>query len=132
MEVSRRSMKIMVSGVDSENRRLVLHCCEHKVPHVPAFSSLSRVRELHDKTTWEQKLQMLQRYKETHNGNTNVRDGYRDPDSGFNLGQWVSNMRRLKIAGKLDAAKERDLITMDFVWGRSLQQRWDDMYQILL
>ena len=132
MEVSRRSMKIMVSGVDSENRRLVLHCCEHKVPHVPAFSSLSRVRELHDKTTWEQKLQMLQRYKETHKGNTNVRDGYRDPDSGFNLGQWVSNMRRLKIAGKLDAAKERDLITMDFVWGRSLQQRWDDMYQILL
>jgi hypothetical protein len=62
--------------------------------------------------TWQKRYSALLQFK-SRTGNCNVPTRYED-DRG--LGVWVANQRRLRNAGRLNAAKQRLLEEIGFTW----------------
>jgi hypothetical protein len=75
---------------------------------------------------WETKLAMLKKFKEVE-GNTLVRQGYADPQTGFRLGRWVANVRQR--ASFLSEKQLQDLQEVGFFWNHLLP--WDTKIKML-
>jgi len=66
------------------------------------------------KKRWNERYSALLQFK-SRTGNCDVPTRYKDDPS---LGVWVANQRRLRNAGKLNAAKQRLLEEIGFTWDK--------------
>jgi hypothetical protein len=78
-------------------------------------------------TQWEEGFGYLERYRKG-NGDALVPKTYRDPASGYRLGQWVSVQRRTRDAMSPDHRQRLD--ALGFVWN-SLTTEWEEGFRSL-
>ena len=76
---------------------------------------------------WEEGFRCLERYRKD-NGDALVPKTYRDPASGYRLGQWVSVQRRDKET--LPPERRQRLEALDFVWD-PFTDKWEEGFGYL-
>lgn len=79
---------------------------------------------------WERMFQLLKKYKQRE-GHCHVLQRHKEGNEGENLGTWLNTQRMKKKAGKLKAARERQLDRLGIDWDPS-SQKWERMFQLLL
>jgi len=77
---------------------------------------------------WENMYTVLLQY-EQREGHCNVPHNH--IEDGKKLGEWLTNQRKEKKKGKLDAAKEQKLEKLSVVW-EPLFRQWETKYTLLL
>jgi len=78
---------------------------------------------------WDETFQLLLQFKKRE-GNCNVPSKHKENEN--NLGRWVATQRRHKIFGKMSAAREDRLQKAGFIFGGRNQNKWEEMFQLLL
>ena len=76
---------------------------------------------------WRGRFEALVKFKEAH-GHCNVPQHYEEKPQ---LGRWVDKQRWAKCKGKLAPERERQLDELGFVWSKSSDERWEEMFRQL-
>ena len=76
---------------------------------------------------WEVMFRQLQEFKEAHGHCDVPRRNKENPK----LGTWVNTQRMAKCKGKLAPERERRLDDLGFVWSKSKDERWEEMFRQL-
>merc|ERR1712238_391370 len=77
---------------------------------------------------WENYFNLLVEYKERE-GHCNVSRSHKE--DGENLGQWLSDQRKLQKKEKLDPEKEKQMEMIGVVWD-VLNQQWENSFNLLV
>ena len=78
---------------------------------------------------WEEMYDLLVQFKKRE-GHTNVPQKHKEDDQ--NLGTWLNSQRSLQSKGKLSMDRQKRFEELDFLWSRSSQIAWEEMYDLLV
>lgn len=112
----------------AEEQRLLLRFSTKRDPVIiRKFVSMQVVDP--ERAQWARGYRAAEKFHQEHGG-LSVPLGYRDPESGYPLGGWVSEMRRAYGAGALSEKRTRWLNELGMVWSVP-DAAWKDKLAVL-
>ena len=92
---------------------------------IDKLDSIGMVWETRSETAWSRGLGAARRYRQTY-GDLQVPAGYKD-DTGFALGNWLSNTRARYRGGGLTQEQAAELEQLGIVWN-AIDAKWERCY----
>ena len=92
-----------------------------------AVDSTSEGEVTQSQYRWRVQFEALVEFKEKH-GHCNVPRQYKENPQ---LGRWVNNQRWAECNGKLVPERKRQLDELGFVWSKSSDEAWEEMFRQL-